>query len=335
LGVTSAGLERRRGYLGASDIGAIMGQDEYRSAADVYLEKVTGVEQDTNEAANLGNHLEIACKTLAAESLGEKVVSSNPFRVVDGTRIGVNLDSWFERVGKIIPVECKTAGMLNTFGVGEEWGEAWTDSVPFKFLLQLHGQMMATKSTEGYISALLAGRGHIMYHIKYDAELAAMIRDAAVGFWKCVDAKVQPEGSYPTLDTLKRLKRVPATTCKIDRKASEQIVSWRVAVRALKDAEDLADAEKARVIDMLGDTEGAAIDYNPKHIEALAEALAVDQDKACEKTALTYLLQSRRGIDKDKLRVNYPGAFEACSTVSEHRVLRLGKPKKEKKGAKP
>ncbi len=331
MGMTEAQRERRRKYVGASDVGAVLGEDPWRTPADVWVEKVHGIVDDQNEAMRLGNHLEAACKALAGEALGVAVTSSNPFRVVEGTRLGVNLDAWFDRDGVSIPVECKTAGLLNPWGPGvTDWGEDGTDEVPTRYILQVHAQMMATGAKDSYISALIPGRGHAMFQIQFDEEVASLILKGVEKFWTHVENRTTPDNLVPNSEILARIRRVPETVVALDSGVTDRVIAWQNANKAKKTAEDAADEARNLVLESLGLAEGAVIEYTKEQAAVLGEILDVDPAKVPDKlSAITFLQQSRAGIDQDKLRYDHPLVFREVRTVSRFRVLRLKKQTKE------
>lgn len=331
--LTAEQLEQRRSYVGASDVSAICGENPYRNIIDVWTEKVYGtLPDDPGEAANLGNMLERACRDLAEQAIGVPMSSSNPFRVAKGTRLGVRLDAWCE-LDAVIPVECKTGGILYPWSDQMlEWGESGTDEVPAQYLLQVTAQMIAVDAPFGFVSALLGGRGHVMYRIERNEELVSMILDAVARFWACVESRTRPEAPedvVPSIDILKRIRRVPKSVVSIaDARARDAVIEWKRAVRDQSEAEKAVESAKARVVELLGEAEAGLVSWTGEDIEDLAEVLGIDDlTKAEKKVAVTYLEQSKRGVDLDMLKARFPEAYAACERVSTFRVLRLGNAK--------
>ena len=326
--LTAKQVEKRYDYVGATDVSAILGENRWKSRSDVWYEKVHRVSSFSgSEAADLGNRLETAVRDLAADALGVHVVSSNPFRVVAGTPIGVNLDAWFDRGGVTIPVEVKTAGLMNPHWAGmDEWGEDWSDQIPTQYTLQLHAQMMATNAPEAYLSGLIAGRGHAMFHVERSEDLCEMIREASIDFWACVRDRRDP-GDLPSLATLAAIQRPPASVAGLGVDAAGVVARWRRAVDLAKAADDAVDEAKAGVIAALGEAECGLFD-TPLPADAadeLSVSAGVDAGEIRDRCFMSYREQARSGIDASILRRDYPEAFEAAQKISTFRVLRMGK----------
>lgn len=66
-------LARRRTGIGGSDVGAICGLDPFRTALDVYLEKIGKVETVVTPVMDSGNRLEPIIKDLFVETSGRKL----------------------------------------------------------------------------------------------------------------------------------------------------------------------------------------------------------------------------------------------------------------------
>lgn len=331
MALTAEQMEQRRHVVGASDVAAICGQNPYRSAIDVYNEKVYSVEPDRpSQAANLGSMLEGALRDLAADALKLPVHATNLYRELAGTRIGVNLDGWTEVDGRVIPVELKTAGILSPWSsVVFEWGDEWTDQVPMQYLIQVMTQMMALDAPFGYVSALIGERGHVMYRIERQDDVCRYILEAVERFWACVESRTMPAESAPiAVDILARIRRVPASTCRFDELAARAVLDWQKANRARKCAEAEEEQAKALVVQLLGECEGALIDWTDNQVRDLASVLDLDDlTQAEQRVALTYLAQGRDDVDRDILRSRFPEAWEASKRRTTYRVLRLGKAK--------
>lgn len=335
--LTEQQRERRRGYVGASDVGAIMGVDPYRNAIDVWAEKVHGVDDFKSEPAVLGDALESSCIDLAMRELsstGFRVSRANSFRVCAGSKIGVNLDAWLYRddsSAEILPLECKTAGIVNPWSDAlGAWGEAGTDEIPERYILQLHAQMMAVGASASYLSAIVAGRGHLLYHVRLNDDLASAVIEAVADFWDHVERGVAPdEGAPMSEDVLKRLVRRPETVCDLT-SVSDAVVEWREAAKQAKEAAEWESNAKRWVLSLLGDCEGGLVSggYTADQVSRLASALDKGSEKAAGLAMVSYLEQSRSGVDIERLKADFPEAYAACLKESRFRVLRLGKPKK-------
>ena len=95
-------LRIRKNGIGGSDAGAIVGLNPYRSAMNVYLDKISdNVEQETTEAIRCGHDLEQYVAERFCEATGKKVHRSNymyrsieyPFLQADVDRLVVGEDA--------------------------------------------------------------------------------------------------------------------------------------------------------------------------------------------------------------------------------------------------
>lgn len=329
--MTAEQLEQRRHVVGASDVAAICGHNPYRNAIDVWNEKVYSVEPDKpSPAANIGSMLEGALRDLAADRLKVPVHATDLYREIAGTRIGVNLDAWCELDGHVIPVECKTAGILTPWSdVVFEWGDEWSDHVPMQYLIQVSTQMLAVDAPYGFVSALIGDRGHVMYRIERNDDVSAHILRTVEAFWACVESRTMPAECAPlAVDILKRIRRAPQSTCGFDSDAARAVLDWQRANRLRREAEAEEEAAKALVIQLMGECDGALVDWTGEQVERLAGILGIDDlTKAGERVAVTYLPQGRDDVDRDMLRSRYPDVWEECKRRTTYRVLRLGKSK--------
>lgn len=324
MALTTEQLAARRRGIGASDVPAILGEDPYRTRHDVFAEKVYGVAQDTNEAAELGNYLEDGAIRLGAAKLQTEASTDDLLHQVDGTAIWANLDAFVIEDDQRIPLEAKAVGILNPMGVDEQWGDEWSADIPDRYVLQLTAQMMAVGAPHGYLTAIIGGRGHRIYRVPFIPEIAEIIRTACEEFWALVEAKTPPEDWAPTVDTLARLNRIKGDIVRGGTDLASKVIEWKRCAAAQKEAEDANDHAKSEVIAMLADAEGALLeDLDTPTIKELADAMGTTPDKAAKKRAVKYFEQSRCGIDTDKLKKDYPQAYKACQKSSTFRVLRL------------
>jgi putative phage-type endonuclease len=188
-------LELRRQGIGGTDISAILGQNPYRTAHDVWLEKMgytTATDDPPSEAAYWGKQIE---DILAAEyakrenvrllhvptasgviaSPTEPWVIGSPDRLVDAT--------------PLVGLELKMAG-LHQAG---RWGEPGTDQIPDAYLLQVQWYARLTEAVRWDLAVLL-GQEFRIYRVEPHKDLQQALHEIAARFWfDHVVAKVAPE----------------------------------------------------------------------------------------------------------------------------------------------
>jgi putative phage-type endonuclease len=185
----------RRQGIGGSDIAAILGVNPYRSAHDVWLEKVGYTEpadDPPSEAAYWGQQIE---DILAAEyakrenvrllhvptangiviSPTEEWVMGSPDRLVDAA--------------PLVGLELKMAGLRQA----GRWGEPGTDQIPEGYLLQVQWYARLTEAVRWDLAVLL-GQEFRIYRVNPHPDLHQALHDIAARFWfDHVVPKVAPE----------------------------------------------------------------------------------------------------------------------------------------------
>lgn len=180
-------LRLRKEGIGGSDAGAVCGMNPYRSAMDVFCDKVSAeVEETDNEAMRQGRDLEDYVARRFMEATGLKVRRSNvmyrnreyPFMLADVDRLVVG-----ERAG----LECKTASAYSA--------DKWKDGrIPAHYEIQCHHYMAVTGLDAWYLAVVILGRGFQYIKIERDEELIRNLVQIETDFWNDhVLAGVMPE----------------------------------------------------------------------------------------------------------------------------------------------
>ncbi len=307
--LTAFRMEARKEYLGASDMAAVLGLSKYKSAYDVWLEKTerVPVNMDNNKATDAGIKFEEGVLAFAEERLGK--IRRNQFRKApEGIPIGATCDAIVVDTDE--PVEAKTAGLFSPLDPG--WGnEEGSDEVPEPYIIQAQAQILCVKADVKlcWMPAFLGGRGFRMFAIPRNQDLIDLICEKAVEFWtQYVQADKQPP-SVPSIDMVKRMRRLPEKVAAIDPQFVDQ---WQKAKEAAKQAEEAAEEAQAALLAQLGDAE-------------TAELIGRDGQ------LLTYFEERRPRLDQKKLREELPDVHKKYYIEdATARVLRL---KKQKKGA--
>jgi len=181
-------LEERRKGIGGSDIGAILGLNPYKSALEVWHEKVKGYtkEEKENIAAELGIYLEswLAGKFKKWFAKNNNGVNIEPQRMPfilqhpDYPYIRCNLDFVFEdpTILETSAIECKTT---NEFA-RDDWGE---DKIPDSYYLQGQQQLLITGYQRVYFPYLIGNRRFDVLVIERNESVIENIIKTATDFW--------------------------------------------------------------------------------------------------------------------------------------------------------
>lgn len=200
----------RREYIGGSDIAAIFGVSPWKTALELYEEKIAEeyiepvVEPEREKLFRRGKKLEPWVIELLEEERGIYVVKRNQ-RYADPEFDFMTCEVDFEYMDEIglCNGEAKT---ISPFAA-REWGEPETDEIPLSYCLQsLWGQMITNRPAT-LVGALIGADDLRVYQVKRDEELIAEIRRRALVFWvEHVTARVPPPPQNAS-DTVKLLSR--------------------------------------------------------------------------------------------------------------------------------
>lgn len=296
-------LIARRFRIGSSDAAAILGLDAFRSAYDIWLQKTADIEPDeSSEAAEVGNWIEGPLCKWAEEQIGWRMKLSPDTFVAPCGILAANLDAIEDDEDPKHFIEAKSSGMA------DQWGDPGTDQVPPRVVVQTAVAFACVPSLRvAWIPVLLGNYGlrRKLYRIDRDDSIVDAVADRCRAFWRDhVETGKPPEGTAPNLDLLARIRREPGSWTEIE---DESLVdAWETAKADAKAAEEKADAAKAMVIAALGPAEGATL---------------------LDGRQVTYLTQTRKGIDLPAIKLAHPDFVAKYETTSTFRVLRTKKAK--------
>lgn len=257
----------RRGFIGGSDIAAIIGLSPWKDPYRLYLEKRGEIDQPEAETKvqRRGRILEPAIRQLYAEEHGADVRDGATLHLPDMPWARAQIDATELVDDLTIPVEIKSA---SEFTRGK-WGASGTDDAPTYYCSQLHWQMAAMGAPFGRIVALLGADDLRVYTIERDPSVDQFLAAKAAEFWNRVLT-----GEEPTIDfdhasageTLELLfKNFNATEIL---QADNVLRSWRdVMVDAgeqIKSYEGVRDGAKAHLLSAM--RTAAIIDFGDGQI---------------------------------------------------------------------
>lgn len=318
-------LEWRRKGIGGSEAGAILGVSPYKTARDVYFEKlgrVPDAEEEKNWVAlEVGNRLEELVALIFSKKTGyrvwqEKVMYQHPlypFMIAD-------IDYFFEMDdGTIGILECKTSNIYNK----DKWDN---DSVPYHYEMQCR-HYMAVKNLNISCCACLFSNSEddfVYRFIERDPDIEEAMIEEEGSFWCDHVMKGIEPPLFGSADlVLASLQRYQAQRNGLDEiliesgygDALEEICRMKNEKAAIdSDSRKLEKKIKAAYVkfaEMLGNaTKGlcVAADGSEYHI--------------------TYKPTQRTTVNKDNLQrmlLNDKELYEKYTTTSESRTFQLKK----------
>lgn len=184
-------LKYRKQGIGGSDAGAVCGLNPYRTAMQVYQDKISEeTEEIDNEAMRQGREFEDYVARRFTEATGRKVRRANamfyhekyPFMLADVDRMVV---------GENAGLECKTASPYMT-------DRREDGKIPLSYQIQCLHYMAVCNADAWYIAVLIYGREFKYYRIERDEEMIADLIRIEEDFWQNYVLKRQipsPDGS--------------------------------------------------------------------------------------------------------------------------------------------
>ena len=191
-------LELRKGYIGGSDAGAVMGMNPYSSPFAVWAEKTGKVEGFAgNLTTKVGAYLEDLVAQLFTEETGKKVRRKNRMLVNDEFQWAcADVDRLV--VGEKALLEIKTTNSFPAMKKirGGEYPEMW--------YCQMTHYLAVTGLEKAYLAVLVNCRDLRIFELERDEDEIAALMDAERAFWEKVTQDIPPEadGSEATTEAL-------------------------------------------------------------------------------------------------------------------------------------
>ena len=245
-------LEWRRKGIGGSDAAAIIGLDKYRSAFDVYADKLgLKSEQPDNESMRQGRDLEQYVAERFMEATCKKVRRKNAMlQHPDHSFMIADIDRWV--VGENAGLECKTTSVLNRtkFSQGE---------FPPNYYVQCMHYMAVTGAERWYLAVLVLNKAFHVFTIERDeSEIQALIA-AEKDFWENHVMKQippAPDGSEATSEIIKQLYPEAKRQDQVALFGQEEKIEQYLSLNAkLKELERERDKLKQELQLAMGDAE--------------------------------------------------------------------------------
>lgn len=258
---------RTRG-IGGSDVAAICGLSPWKSAVQVYLEKVgVAIDQEENSAMRWGKLLE----PVIAEQFSRE--TGMPIRRMPAILQHPENDWALANLDFLIAPEAGDEGILEVKNTSAYLAKAWEDDVaPQHYVLQLQWYMYVTGLKWGYFAPLIGGnRLLIDKRMDLDMELVEPMLKICSDFWQMVVLKTPPapDGSPAASDLMKLLYPhvEPGKIAALPEELAEDIRRLPMLQEELKvfqeEKETEIEAIKNKVKAVMQDAELATLDGLP------------------------------------------------------------------------
>ncbi|MGE7984898.1 YqaJ viral recombinase family protein [Lysinibacillus fusiformis] len=293
-------LDARRAGIGGSDVGAIMGFNQYKSAYQVFLEKTGQYHEEVdNEAVYFGNALEDFVAQEFAKRTGKKVRRLNKMLVhPEHDFMLANLDRVV--VGERAVLECKTAS--------EYVKEAWEgEEIPASYLCQVHHYLAVSGFEKAYIAVLVGGNKFIWKEIERDEEFIQILVDREKDFWEnhvLKDEAPPVDGSDATNDLIKKMYPQDDGT----------------AIMLTKDDDVLLDA-----IDSISGEIKALEQQKKEYENQLKLKLENATEGHSQRHKVTFKTVVSNRVDSKRLKVDAPDIYDKFIKPSSSRRLTIKK----------
>ncbi|WP_028210750.1 YqaJ viral recombinase family protein [Paraburkholderia mimosarum] len=204
-------LDERKKGIGGSDCAAALGQSRYKTAFQLYQEKlglIPGdlmVSPEAVERMEFGKRIEQVIADVYAQRYGVKLRRHNKLakharypwmvasydRTIDGQRVGF---------------EAKNVSEM-AYRLGD-WGDEFSDSVPQEHLLQTHHYLSVSGYDAWVLAACVGGNSLRIFRIERDPEMIDLIEQGEAEFWQHVERVEPPALDYHHRSAMPLLKKL-------------------------------------------------------------------------------------------------------------------------------
>lgn len=248
-------LKARRTGIGSSDVSAILGLSPYKTALQVWWDKLDTAEpndQPPSKASKWGNRLEAAVAEGFAEETGKQLSTVGLLR---STRWPWMLASCDRRVlGEEALLECKTTSHF----LAEQWKD---DQIPDHAMLQVIHQLAVTGFDRAYVAVLIGGQDDQYRIVERDQKAIEDLAEMERVFWQdYVEKNVEPAAQGPDLEFLNTRRRPSADDAVL---VGQDFVSLMRQWSQLGEQKRLCERQqedvRALMVQKLGDAKAATL----------------------------------------------------------------------------
>ena len=309
-------LAARRGGIGGSDAGAVMGLNKWASPLTVYLDKKGLNHFDGNRATERGSWLEEPIREKAKETLGV-IIEECPYMFTSAVNpfMSANID------GLIYIQEEKEINGIMLCGLGgheiktTQRGDGFSEhEIPDSYFAQVQHYMAVLELPWFILSAYCIDRHEFRHYvIQKDEAFINRLIEVEKDFWENYiekDVMPSPSGIEAESDAVNALFTGSATTLILDSEAESMSAEYLLINSQMKDLEkrkaQLSESLKLKIIaqQTAGETKANAIAGNYR---------------------ISFSKNVRKSVDTDRLKKD--GLYEQYCKESESSMFRVAKSK--------
>lgn len=326
-------LKARRSGIGGSDVAAILGLSRYKTAVDVYEDKIaTDEPKDAqSDAAYFGSVLEDVVAQEFSKRTGMKIQRVNKMlRMGEGDWMIANIDRGVvnpdiagrvfvydeqrqAETGRMLStnwiLECKTANQF----MAEQWGESQEDEIvnglvvtehkiPIYYETQVQWYLGVTGCDICYVAVLLGGQDFRIYAVKRDEEVIKALHAQCSKFWRENVLAHVPPAPQNAKDVIKLFAKDNGEMLEATNEQAADIGELRTIAERMNDLMSQQELIKSRLIASIGESTG----------------LTIAGEQAC-----TYKTQTSNRFDSTRFKKAEPELYSKYIKSTTTRVFRL------------
>jgi len=241
-------LKERRKGIGASEAAAVLGASPWKTAIDLWAEKVGIAEQpeDESEWLKWGRRLEPVIRETYMEETGRMVIRPGG----EWTLVRSKKYPWMVTTldGEIVPVDDKDGpGVFESKTAMLFKKDEWADEPPLQYQIQNQHQLVVTGWLWGGDAVLLGGSRFLHQDFEVNQDFQYLLIEKLEAFWSLVQSETPPaiDGSDSAKELLRRLypKQEPNKVIELPLEA----VDWHRDLVAVKEELKLLEGKASEL----------------------------------------------------------------------------------------
>ncbi len=300
--LTSEQLQARKQGIGGSDAAAIAGLSRWKTALDIYLEKLDLAEPENIDGLDrvlFGKLLEPIVAQEYERRTG-KVCCIEPNTLIHPQYpwMFANIDRRITNDNAIL--ECKTASAYSR----DEWGESGSDQFPDEYLLQCAHYAIVCDVPKVELAVLIGGQNFRVYGYQRNQKLENRLIEMEHDFWhNHILKKIPPEPKTPQQAAMLWPKDTADSVAVVTNEVEEIVYQLTNTKQQIKQLEE--EEKKLQT-----------------YISAFMKDASVLADVS-GKLLATWKAQTTNRFDSPSLKSTHPDLYEKFIKSTTNRIFRL------------